>query len=816
MTINEIKTHLSILNVLKNYGLAPNRNKMLNCPFHDDKTPSMQVYPSTNTVYCFSGNCRLHGKSLDGIEFIKEKEGCSKHEAIVKAGAMCGAVANGKRVVPKVAKVDFDELYLKFEGSVLKSEKAKGYLKSRRLSFENVGYNSGWSSKSMKNCVIYALRNRDKKVVGLYGRAVDGHGKHYYSANREGLYPGYLDGGIKRLILTESVIDAATLGQFVDDEILAMYGTNGFTSEHEALILELDLEEVILFFDGDDAGFGAVKSMIERLLKLKKSLVVSYVETPKGEDINSLAVAHEDAGSMFLELIENRILPKVEKKSVELGLDFSNANRLIYRTQNAVYQIKGGLRNDLDSLKITLETQNIESGRKLRDKLELYQFKQVENYARAVSEKIGLRSDLVEIDLYRLTDLLEDYRESERAKTEIKKVEKVSVPMNEKERCIAFLKDENLLKKLNILIGKSGIVGEEKSRLFLFIIAMSHKMENTLHAIVQGSSGSGKTHAIKKIAGLMPQEKVKCFTRVSEKGFYNFGKDEIVNFLIVLEDYDGLNEEAEFAFRELQSSGRLSSSVTVKNEKTGKMENVERIVNGPIASMVATTHGEVYEDNSSRVFMIAIDESEVQTEKIINYQNDLASGKIDVENQKDIKIFIQNMIRLLSPKKVVNPYAAMLKMPHGVKQKRRLNELFQSMVKQMTLLHQYQRKLDAKGRVISSKKDVEMAIEIMFDSIVLKVDELDGILRGFYEKLKGFVLKNGKDYEFTQREIRMEYRLSKTGCQNYFNNLLELEYISKTMVGRRNSYFYKIMYWDDLEAIRDGIKVHLNRQLKKM
>ena len=65
MTIAEIKSKLSILEVLNHYGLQPNKNKMLCCPFHDDKTPSMQVYAATNTVHCFSGNCEHTGKAID-------------------------------------------------------------------------------------------------------------------------------------------------------------------------------------------------------------------------------------------------------------------------------------------------------------------------------------------------------------------------------------------------------------------------------------------------------------------------------------------------------------------------------------------------------------------------------------------------------------------------------------------------------------------------------------------------------------------------------------------------------------------------------
>jgi hypothetical protein len=40
MDIKEIKSRLSIVEVLAHYGLKPDRNDRLRCPFHPDKTPS--------------------------------------------------------------------------------------------------------------------------------------------------------------------------------------------------------------------------------------------------------------------------------------------------------------------------------------------------------------------------------------------------------------------------------------------------------------------------------------------------------------------------------------------------------------------------------------------------------------------------------------------------------------------------------------------------------------------------------------------------------------------------------------------------------
>lgn len=100
MEINEIKQQLTIGQVLDHYGLKPDRNKMLCCPFHDDKAPSMQVYAETNTVFCFSSNCKLHGKAIDVIDFVLYQEGITKHEAILKAQELLGHASNGKEQMP--------------------------------------------------------------------------------------------------------------------------------------------------------------------------------------------------------------------------------------------------------------------------------------------------------------------------------------------------------------------------------------------------------------------------------------------------------------------------------------------------------------------------------------------------------------------------------------------------------------------------------------------------------------------------------------------------------------------------------------------
>lgn len=87
-------------------------------------------------------------------------------------------------------------------------------------------------------------------------------------------------------------------------------------------------------------------------------------------------------------------------------------------------------------------------------------------------------------------------------------------------------------------------------------------------------------------------------------------------------------------------------------------------------------------------------------------------------------------------------------------------------------------------------------------------------LRGFYERLKEYVLGKGKDYEFSRLEIRHALQVSKTSQHTYMNQLLELEYIGQIGGHINRGYKYKIVYWDDNEKIRRKVGKYLNDQLE--
>ena len=891
MQIPEIKAQLSLKQVLGHYGLEPDKQNRLNCPFHKDKTPSLQVYYKTDTVYCFSSNCRTHGKSMDVIDFILHKEGCSKHQAIEKAKELIGGDGKVTAIKDLTRSAVLTKMFAYFKNAVHNSEPARAYLKSRHLeglvgsSSYGVGYNSGQFHHGsrrdkylIESCVrvgllldkgrtsrtgdkaysvfgkfgvVFALRNRAGQVVSLYFRSIvdrGGNSRHFYLKDRQGLYPRYPKPGTTKLILTEAIIDAATLIQqeaiTKEYEILSLYGTNGLTDEHLAAIKNLrQLEEIVFWFDGDEAGRSASGKYKAVLSAELPGVQISQVLTPEGEDVNSLLDGHSP--NILTTLLENRQGPKAQesnlifsneqgapaghkKSSIEKEkqpadpraekptkseLDITNPSNLIYKGQAAQYQVKGFKRAQLDSLKVSLQI--LKNGHDFRAKVELYDYKPTQGVSQKASEILNTEPELIEKDLSRLTTLLEEWRAATGNNGE-EEQKTPRVPEATQPQCLELLKAKDYFQKLNELIGKTGVIGEEMSRLLLYVIASTYKTNDTLHALVQGSSGSGKTHLITKIAELMPPEHTTLLTRVTESSFYNYGENELKNKLLIMEDLDGLKEEAFLAFRELQSRGMLNSSTSIKDEK-GNIRAAVKTVRGPIASLSATTRGAVYEDNMSRSLVIAVDESAGQTTKVIDYQNQRASGNIDTKQERKTIEFLQHCMRLIRPYEVVNPFANKVQLPEEAHKIRRLNQLYQAFVKQITILHQYQRSRASTGELITEKEDLRIACKILFDCIVLKVDELDGSLRDYFEKLKKYAQeKGGKEYEFTRREVRQVLKLSKTRQHAHMQQLLDYEYIRQAGGYANKGFRYRITYWDSLQALRAKIQDHLDKQLEKI
>ena len=491
----------------------------------------------------------------------------------------------------------------------------------------------------------------------------------------------------------------------------------------------------------------------------------------------------------------------------DLGaLQIIHEYKIRYIGLSGSFTILGRLSMDLSALKISVTLERADF-RKQRLKIDLYDYSQIEKRCCDLSEKEGFDYRELEADFYRLADLLEAYREQLYKNEFETKREKVNLSLPEEKQAMGLLSSKYLFKTISKLLEDIGIVGEVDNRLLLFIVGSSYKSNYQLHSLVQSTSGSGKSHLINSIASCFPKEDVISFSRVTSKSLYHYKDDDLTEKLLVIQDMDGLDSEALYALRELQSLKSLTTSTTQKDQ-FGNMKSKVQTVHAKFASFGATTKT-VYLDNESRSILLKVDESEQQTKAIIQRQHEL-----DHVRKNEAEIELSNMIRVLDQVDVINPFAQKIALPSSAKMLRRLNKQFLDFVNQITFLHQYQRKTDKLGRIITTKADVKLGIELFFDSIWLKIDELNGPLRAFFEQVKCYVIERGdKEYNFTQIEVRQAFNISTTTAKRHLKTLADMEYITVESRVARIGNQYQISFWDDLEKLRKQIKEELLKQL---
>lgn len=492
------------------------------------------------------------------------------------------------------------------------------------------------------------------------------------------------------------------------------------------------------------------------------------------------------------------------------NLNTQNPNHYLFDTKHLKIQILGGIKfNNLEAMRVTLGIQKQGKEQVLRQNIDLYNDTSIEKLTRKVAERLEIGTTIVRRDLDQLTNELENYRLQE-VENQNKIYEKQVKVMTEKEikEAKELLTNENLLSKTNELIGKSGVIGEELNRLMMYLIFTSRKTNNPLQCISLGSSGAGKTFLQSGVSLLVPEEDKIEMTVLSPNAFYYFNRTELCHKLILIEDLDGA-ESVLYPLRELQSKKKITKTVVHKDQK-GVTKTMHLTVEGPVSVAGCTTRENIYEDNSNRSFLLYIDESHEQDEKIMLYQRAISAGQINHEQEIKTRNLLQNAQRLLKITTVRNPYAMYLTLPQSVFKPRRTNAHYLQFIEAITFYKQYQKfhhidKETGEEYIETSIEDIQEANELIKEVLLRKSDSLTGACRNHLENLKEY-LKKQNQTQFTNSEIRRNLRVKETTLRRYNTQLLLENYITKVQNKTTKSYAYQITNpeeYQDLKALID-------------
>jgi len=840
-----------------------------------------------NTYCCFSSNCSAG--TGDGIQFIELMENCSKHEALVKASAMVNDNIVSTPTRPSVKLLAAAELMAReavltklftyFTKALPLTRKAVDYLNQRSLGYQllQVGYNSGdWHHKFneqcfltscaqygllkpkpangysawAKDCILFPLKSIDNKIISLYGRSIrnDEDSRHFYLPNRSGLYPGYSKPDTTKLILTESIIDAASLLQqssiTESYSILALYGTNGLTEEHLQGIQQLQkLNEIILMLNADDAGRTATEKHAATLHHLLPEVQISVVNLPDGEDVNSVLQGHDDP-AILPHLIDQRKIFSFQLKEKNLLTNqvpespptsttpasptlppdtkflTSNPELLIYDNCELRIEVLGGIKiTGLDRMRVTLKVLHKQKAKQpVWHSLDLYHHGQREQAVEAITESLDTSTSGTMHTLAELTSALEHYRLQRIEALQSKPESIKEMTHAERQAAIKELQHPNLLQRTAQLLEQCGIVGEQHNSLIAYLIYCTRKQAIPLHVMFLGSSGSGKTYLQERVSELMPSEDRIEITQITDNALYYFKQEELKHKLILIEDLDGAMTVF-YPLRELQTKRRISKTVTLKDSK-GNLKTITLTVEGPVCVSGCTTKEKIYEDNANRCILLYTDMSKDQDRRINEYQARLSAGEINHERDRQYQRLFQNMQRLLKPITIINPYAKYIQLPEAVFKPRRTMTLLLGFIEAVTFYHQYQREVKKDGNgtlyIETTASDIEQAFRLLQEVLFSKSDELTRATREFFERLKVY-LQDQKLLSFKAQDIRRLFRMEPRTIQRYMKELVQYGQLKRIYgVKGRSGFEYGLYDGDGYQTLQTQIQRHLDEILHQI
>ena len=294
-----------------------------------------------------------------------------------------------------------------------------------------------------------------------------------------------------------------------------------------------------------------------------------------------------------------------------------------------------------------------------------------------------------------------------------------------------MLKSPDLLNHIQDDFRHCGIVGEGTNTLTGYLACVSRKLDKPLAILIQSTSAAGKSALMDAVLNLMPEEERIQYSAMTGQSLFYLGETDLKHKILGIAEEEGVSE-ASYALKLLQSQGELTIATTGKDPQSGKMVTQEYHVEGPVMIFLTTTAIELDEELLNRCLVLTVNESREQTAAIQHRQRfeDTLEGLLANQTKDNILKLHCNAQRRLKPLKVVNPYADQLTFLSDKTRTRRDHAKYLTLIKTITLLHQYQREtkiINHQGQAVEyievTLHDIEAANQIAHEVLGRTLDE---------------------------------------------------------------------------------------------
>jgi hypothetical protein len=404
--------------------------------------------------------------------------------------------------------------------------------------------------------------------------------------------------------------------------------------------------------------------------------------------------------------------------------------------------------------------------------------------------------------------------------------------------CSEIALSDNPLADMEALVHKIGVVGENASIRGAYLAAVSRLLKTTAVSYLRrGASAGGKSHLIKVVLRLFPEDSVIEVSSATPQALIYLGKDEndvnalkhkiiiIAEAAILARKASGDEHPMTGMLRSLLSEGKLDHHIPVLQPgRTPKTVHVRR--DGPVALFITSAREDIEPEMLTRLLSSDADESGELTLSVVDNVLALERETVSEEEVERWRNF-QRYLALDGPYDVVVPFSEAIAQAYRELTKgfpatlqlrmRRDVSAIKAAIAASAIVHQAKRQKDAAGRIIAQLADYENAhaafnegAATLYDlkpsaaiAATLKaVAEIAGEEKGKADEQAG---KAGeRSYKIVVEEVRKKLGVaSKETAAKRLRKVVELGFLeedeAKRGTGRGSPRFYKIR-----ESVLDG------------
>lgn len=724
-----------------------------------------------------------------------------------------------------------------------------------RTKLQKVGLYRSSGHEHFNGCVTFPVTASDgsQRILDVYGRKIGGKRlrkgtpMHMHLADeRHGVWNVESFGAGDEVILCTSLLDALTFWCHGYRNVTCSFGPDGLLEDHLDAFREYHIRRVMTTNEGfsdriTEAGvdcfllrfpkgmsvneyaaqveepaqkLGNIIRKAEWLAKGKReggtptaspaiskqhADEVEHVTTvePNEDETNPTKELDDDDGEAIH--ATSRVPPSPQEPEAEVSGD-----EVTMSIGHRRYRVRGLAKNTaFEVMKVNVLV-STDRGMFV-DTFDLYSARHRKTYVTQAAIELGVEEKTIKKDLGRVLLKLEELQDEQISALLEPKGNKPTMTAEEKDQALQFLRDPKLLDRI---VSDFAVVGEETNKVVGYLAAVSRKLNDPLAVIIQSSSAAGKTSLMEAILSFIPPEDEVKFSAMTGQSLFYMGECDLKHKVLAIVEEEGA-DKASYALKLLQSEGELMIASTGKEASTGRLITQTYRVEGPVMIFLTTTAITIDEELMNRCVVLSVDEDREQTRAIHRLQRhrQTLDGLLAVQTHQHAIKLHRNAQRLLRPLLVANPYAEQLTFNDYKTRTRRDHMKYLTLIRSITLLHQYQRPVKTANHngepveyIEVTLEDIKLANRLASEVLGRTTDDLPPQTQRLLHLLDEMVTEHCNrlgvdrtDYRFTRRDVRESTGWGNTQLKVHLKRLEELEYLIIHRGGRGQSFVYELL-----------------------